>query len=143
MAEPLSTDHRAQAHALLRLSLGVNFFCHGFFRVLSGTALFADATAQHLAKGPLPHGLVYLLAFSIPWIELLLGIALILGVFTRIALIAGMLFLMLLTVGITSIQDWATAGQQLMYSLVFFVLLFTLQHNRIAVDAVAQRRKPV
>ena len=37
-----------------------------------------------------------------------------------------------LTVGVTSNQQWDVAGQQLLYSLVFFVLLFLLEWNTLS-----------
>jgi thiosulfate dehydrogenase [quinone] large subunit len=58
---------------------------------------------------------------------------------TRIALIGGALFMMALTVGVTSNQQWDVAGQQLVYSLVFFVLLFLVEYNRLAVDSWIRR----
>jgi thiosulfate dehydrogenase [quinone] large subunit len=87
-----------------------------------------------MAKSPLPHGFVLGFGYAIPVIELLLGIALILGLGTRIALVAGAVFMMALTLGVTSNQQWDVAGQQLLYSLAFFVLLFLIEHNGLAID---------
>jgi thiosulfate dehydrogenase [quinone] large subunit len=74
--------------------------------------------------------------YAIPFIELLLGLALIFGVVTRAALVAGALFMMALTVGVTANQQWDVAGQQLLYSLVFFMLLFLIDHNSLSIDAL-------
>ena len=87
-----------------------------------------------MTKSPLPHGFVVGFGYAIPWIELLLGIALILGLFTRFALISGALFMTALTIGVTSNQQWDIAGQQLLYSVIFFVLLFLLDYNGFALD---------
>jgi thiosulfate dehydrogenase [quinone] large subunit len=67
-------------------------------------------------------------------IEALLGVALILGVLTRATLVLGAIFMMGLTIGVTSNQQWDIAGQQLVYSVVFFVLLFLVEHNALSVD---------
>jgi len=50
--------------------------------------------------------------------------------------VAGALFMMALTVGVTANQQWDVAGQQLLYSLVFFMLLFLIDHNSLSIDAL-------
>ena len=52
----LLKNHRALSYLLLRIALGMNFFGHGFFRILSGVGAFAAGTAQGMAKGPLHAG---------------------------------------------------------------------------------------
>ncbi len=128
-------DQKKLAYALLRVALGVNFACHGFFRVLSGVGAFAHTTADHLNKSPLPTQLNLGFAYAIPFIELALGLLLVAGLATRASLVVGAAFMMLLTVGVTSNQQWDVAGQQLLYSLIFFVLLFLLEHNGFSLDA--------
>ena len=130
---------RSLAYALLRLSLGVNFAGHGLIRIHNGVAVFAQTTAEHLAKSPLPSGLTYAISYAIPFIEAILGLTLVLGVFTRISLACGAVFMMLLTIGVTANQQWDIAGQQLLYSGVFFLLLFLLEHNRFSLDTVLRR----
>jgi thiosulfate dehydrogenase [quinone] large subunit len=122
------------AYALLRIAFGVNFFMHGAIRLYSGLGAFASSTAEHLAKSPLPHGFVLGFGYAIPFIEVLLGLGLISGLFTRIALTLGAVFIMALTIGVTSNQQWDVAGQQLVYSIVFFLLLFFHEHNALALD---------
>ena len=133
-------QNKALAYALLRIAFGVNFLGHGAFRILSGTQTFAASTAEHMAKSPLPHGFTYSFALVIPFIELVTGLALIAGLFTRTTLIIGAVFMMALTVGVTSNQQWDVAGQQLLYSLLFFLLLFTLEHNTLSLDARLRKR---
>lgn len=120
----LQTAERRWSYALLRLLLGVDLFGHGFIRILHGTAAFAAGIVAQMANTPLPPALVHPFALAIPWIELVLGTLLILGLFTRTALTLSMLFMIALMVGITLRQDWPTAGLQLIYGLVLFVLLF-------------------
>jgi thiosulfate dehydrogenase [quinone] large subunit len=132
-------NDRSLAYALLRISLGINFAGHGLIRIHNGVAAFAHTTAEHLAKSPLPSSLTYALSYAIPFIEAILGLTLILGVFTRISLACGAVFMMLLTIGVTANQQWDVAGQQLLYSLVFFLLLFLLEHNQFSLDTALRR----
>ncbi len=138
----MRVNHQALAYALLRIAFGINFAGHGFIRIAHGTAAFAQSTAEHLAKSPLPHPLVLGFGFAIPILEAALGLALIFGLCTRAALALGAVFMMALTIGVTADQQWDVAGQQLLYSLVFFVLLFLVQHNVYALDTLWQRDRP-
>jgi thiosulfate dehydrogenase [quinone] large subunit len=133
-------DNKVLAYVLLRVAFGVNFVMHGAIRIYSGLSAFATTTAEHMAKSPLPHGFVYGFACVIPFIEILLGLALILGFLTRAALVLGAVFMMGLTIGVSSNQQWDIAEQQLVYSVVFFVLLFLLEHNAMALDGVVRGR---
>jgi thiosulfate dehydrogenase [quinone] large subunit len=47
-------NDRQLAYALLRITLGVNFAGHSLIRIHNGVAAFAQTTAEHLAKSPLP-----------------------------------------------------------------------------------------
>ena len=131
--------HRSLAYALLRIAFGINFAGHGLVRIHNGVENFAQSTAEHLAKSPLPHGMILGFSFAIPYLEAILGLALILGVFTRLSLILGAIFMMVLTIGVTSNQQWDVAGQQLVYSVVFFLLLYLIEHNTLAIDSYLHR----
>ena len=119
----MRVSDRALAYGLLRVALGVNFAGHGSIRIYNGVGAFAATTAEHMTKSPLPHGFIVGFGTCIPWIEALLGVALVLGLGTRTSLVAGAVFMMALTVGVTSNQQWDVAGQQLVYSIVFLLLL--------------------
>ncbi len=136
-------DHKAVAYLLLRLSLGVNFWGHGFFRLLRGAGAFANGAVKGLDKGPLPHGMSLAFLYATPYFELAVGILLILGLFTRASLAAGALFIVALMVGTTSVQNWDGAGTQLGYSLVYFFMLWFAEANSFSVDGLLARRRTV
>ena len=127
-------NHKPLAYALLRIALGVNFAGHGLIRIDKGVGAFATSTAEHLAKSPLPRAVTFGFSYAIPFLEAILGLTLILGVFTRIALVCGAVFMMALTIGITANQQWDVASEQLIYSVVFFLLLYLIEHNALALD---------
>ncbi len=131
---------RSLAYALLRIAFGVNFAGHGFVMIINGVGLFATTTGTHLARSVLPHQFVIAFAYTIPFIEAALGLALIFGLFTRVAVVCASVFMMGLTVGVTSNQEWSVAGQQLLYSLVLFVLLYLIELNAYALDALFEGR---
>ena len=127
-------NNKSLAYALLRIAFGVNFAGHGLIRIYNGAGVFAQSTTEHLAKSPLPETLTFAFSYAIPFLEATLGLTLILGVFTRISLVCGAIFMMALTIGVTANQQWDVAGQQLIYSLIFFLLLYLIENNTLAVD---------
>ena len=137
----LIAQHDYVVGALLRIAFGVNFAGHGLIRIYNGVGTFAATTAEHLAKSPLPHSFIFSFSYAIPFLEAILGLSLILGVLTRISLVCGAVFMMALTIGITANQQWDIASQQLLYSIVFFLLLYLIEHNALAVDSYLRRSK--
>jgi thiosulfate dehydrogenase [quinone] large subunit len=135
----MTRNNKSLAYALLRIAFGVNFAGHGLIRIYNGVGTFAATTAEHLAKSPLPHSLTYAFSYAIPFLEAILGLTLILGVFTRAALICGAVLMMALTIGVTANQQWDIASQQLIYNVVFFLLLFFLDENTLSLDNALRR----
>ena len=129
MREQDELQDRCMAYVMLRVTLGVDFLGHGFIRLFHGDALFAQGMAKQMADTPMPAWFVHDFGLVLPPIELALGLLLVLGLFTRWSLVAGAGLMMALMVGITLKQDWATAGTQLVYSLVFFILLYARAGN--------------
>ena len=131
---------RQAAYMLLRFVLGMNIFIHGISRLLAGSALFASKVVTQFAQTPLPRWSVYSFGLSLPWIEALLGLLLLIGLRTRAALIGGGLLILTLTFGSSLIQDWSAAGSQLTYALAYTALLFLLRYNTWSIDQALAKR---
>jgi len=140
MIEPTTspTSEHRQAYLLLRLFTGLDFFCHGFARIFTGTHLpgFAQGMAKGMAASPLPPSLTLATGYAIPPVELVIGALLLLGVFTRSALTVAFVLMLILVFGVGMKQDWTAASQQLIYALVLFVLLFARQRYDISWPAL-------
>lgn len=122
------------AHALARIGLGVNIFLHGATR-LPVLAQFGEMMQQRFSESILPSILVQLTSYIIVIGEVAVGLLLILGLFLRSALVAGMLLMILLLTGVGLIQDWGAAGVQMVYLGFYAVLLGTLHFNVWSLDA--------
>lgn len=117
----------------LRMTLGINMLMHGLTRIISGVGEFADKTASEFVDSPMPVGLARAFLFALPFIELVIGAIMVLGLFTRYALIAGGFLITLLTFGSTAQQNWSAAGVQLPYAIAFALLLFVIEYNRLTI----------
>ena len=74
-------------------------------------------------NAPLPGFLVHFVGVVLPWCEATVGLLMILGLWTSVALIAGSLLMLALQIGTCLAQNWDVAGAQLIYVLLYFILL--------------------
>jgi thiosulfate dehydrogenase [quinone] large subunit len=130
----------ALAYFLLRATVGVNIAFHGVSRILAGPANFASTLVPLFQKTLLPVWSVLGFGLALPWVEAVLGILVLAGLRTRIALIGCGLLILVLTFGSCLRQDWAGAGAQLLYAAIFSALLAFRDRNEYALDAWWQRR---
>ncbi len=135
-----STTDRRIAYALLRIVFGINIFFHGLSRLVGDHAAFLAYLSQQMAKAPLPKSILPPFAATLPWVEGAVGLLLLLGLFTRFALVAGSLVMIVLMAGITLAQNWDVAGIQLIYCAIYFVLLTHRGRNFYSLDTLIGSR---
>lgn len=127
------------AYLLLRLTMGFHMFAHGGVR-LPILNQFATETATEFAPLRLiglplfPPWLVYPFILSVPPVEFLVGVLLILGWKTRLASIVGGITILLLMFGNVSRLNFATAHLMWFYVLVFVLLVAFNFADRYSLD---------
>ena len=127
------------AYLLLRATIGMNILGHGVARIFSGPEQFASTLAASFRSTPLAAALVIQFASALPWIEGTIGLLVLIGLFSRLALSAGATLIIILTFGATLHQDWESAGLQLIYAAVYAALLAHSNRNVYSADALIQR----
>jgi thiosulfate dehydrogenase (quinone) large subunit len=141
---PAGNDWRSDAsiaYAILRLTLGMNIGLRGLVRIAHGQAAFAQGIVKQMEATILPATVVYVFASTLVWVETGVGILLILGLQTRLALIVGGLMMTALTFGTMQIENFQNAWLQLTYALIFFVMLALRSWNLISLDAFMRSKK--
>ena len=131
----ISNSDEKIAYALLRAVAGTNLLMHGVSRLLAGPAAFTEHLTDQFAHSPLPAWSVHFFGSVLPAVEGLLGLLLLIGLKTRLALIASSLLILVLTFGSALVQDWTAAGAQLVYAVVFFALMFLRRYNSWSIDS--------
>jgi len=125
------------AYTILRISFGANIMLHGVSRIVMGHAAFLAYLTHYFEKAPyVPAGMLSIFATVQPWIELILGLLLVIGLATRFSLIAGGLVIMSLVLGTNLAQDWLVSGLQLIYAFLYYYLLVHLDQNRYSIDGM-------
>jgi thiosulfate dehydrogenase (quinone) large subunit len=133
-------NHKSLAYGTFRFALGVVELMHGLVRlpVLAG---FATGMVKQFEGTIMPGWFVYSFGSVLPFLEALIGLGLILGVFTRWTLVAASLLMSILIFGTSLRSDWATVSIQMIYVIAFFIALFFLEHNRYSVDRIIRREE--
>jgi thiosulfate dehydrogenase [quinone] large subunit len=127
----------AIAYAILRLTFGVNLGFRGFVRItVNGLDQFAAGLTAQFEPTWFPASAVNAFGHVVPFVEVAMGLMLILGLFTRPALVIGGLMMTSLTFGTMYLQNFDLAWLQLTYALAFFILLAARSWNAISLDSV-------
>ena len=113
---------------------------HGLVRIAQPAA-FAESLTSTFKGTPLPPGFLSVFQAVLPWAEALVGIAVFLGLWTRWALIAGAILMIVLTFGSTLAQKWDMAGLQLPYAIAYWILLTFSERNILSLDMLLRRRR--
>lgn len=125
------------AYTILRVSFGANIMLHGVSRVVMGHAAFLAYLTHYFEKASyVPVGMLSLFATVQPWVELILGLMLMVGLATRFSLIAGGLVILALVIGTNLAQDWLVSGLQLIYAFLYYYLLAHIDQNLYSIDGM-------
>ena len=136
----LKTRDVVAAYTLLRIVVGINYFNHGATRIFNIPG-FMDGMVNTMQDSWIPEFLVRINAALVPPVELIVGVLLTIGLFTRASLIACFVLMAMLMYGVTIIQNWDTASSQLIYNIVLFILLAGVGFNCISVDAYLRQKR--
>lgn len=128
-----NTTNQQLAYAFLRITMGINFFCHGAVR-LPKIPKFRDGLVETFKNSLLPEPLVYGFGTILPIAEFLIGVLLIIGLYTKQALSAGAITMIILIFGSCMIEKFDNAGGQMLYAFMYFFLLFYLEYNHLSID---------
>src|SRR3984957_8428321 len=130
-------SNTAIAYAILRISFGANILLHGLSRLLNGRAAFLAYLTHYFEHSHLiSPGMLPAFAAVLPWVETILGLLLVLGLFSRFTLIVGALVMTGLVIGTNLAQDWLVSGLQLPYCFIYYYLLIHLEQNSVSLDSI-------
>lgn len=125
-------------YLLARLPMGMTFFGHGLERMPKLSA-FAEHMAQPFQKSILPMALVTPFGYVLPFLELLTGILLLIGLFTRFSIVLGVLIMLALIFGSCMIEQWNNVFSQIVYAGYLAVLFYFTNYNIYAVDKLINK----
>lgn len=116
-------DGRSAGLAAGRWALGILFFFGGLGKIMGGVGGFVGYLVPAFEKTFLPKILLTGYAYALPWVEVLLGVALILGICRNCVLFTTALTLISLAFGQMLIQQHATVANIFLYLILTIILL--------------------
>jgi thiosulfate dehydrogenase [quinone] large subunit len=124
---------------LARLAVGTSLFGHGLVR-LPKLDKFSHGMAGAFQRSIIPEFLVIAFGYTLPFAEFVIGLLLLVGLFTRGALVAGAVLMILLIFGTTTIEQWDGISSQL-FHLLFFVglLIYVDRYDSYSLDLAMRR----
>ena len=128
------------AYLLLRLTLGINILLQGAVR-LPTLGAFAQGMVQQFADSLLPSVAVRLFGLLLPFLETGIGLLVTVGLWTRWALVAGGLLIAALVFGTALRSDWQTLAIQMLYAIMYYLLLTGRTSDYFALDTVCRKRR--
>lgn len=129
----------ATVFLLLRLGIGISMFGHGLVRLPKLNA-FSQWMVDSFAKSMLPAELVRPFSMVLPFAELVIGLLLLVGLFTEPALISGAVLMLMLLFGTAMVENWEAVPSQLIHLIFFAVLLQFVGSNVWSLDKIFNRQ---
>jgi len=125
------------AYGLFRFTFGLNIMMRGVVRIALGLPAFQAYMLTQFKDVPvMPTAFLIPFATVLPFVETLIGLCILLGFQTRVALVLGALMIAALTFGTMLRQDFTIAWLQLDYAIAFFILIALRSWNLISVDGM-------
>lgn len=124
---------------LLRLAVAISMFGHGLVR-LPKLTIFSNWMIGSFENSMLPKFIVTPFSYILPIAEFTIGLLLLLGLFTKPALIAGGFVMLVLLFGTSLIENWEAIPSQLIHVAFFALLLQFIDYNSWAVDILIKKQ---
>src|SRR5437879_7066494 len=112
-----------RTYLLARLPIAVSMLGHGLDRIPK-LQTFSNHLIGQFNNSILPEILVIPFSYALPFLELLTGVLLILGLFTRYACVLGVLIMLTLIFGSCLIEQWDNVFSQIIYGAYFAMLYY-------------------
>ena len=111
------------AQLVIRIGLGITMLMHGLVRIPKLNT-FVAKTGATFANTLLPPILTKAFLFTLPFIELVIGLLILVGgQFGKWGYLMGGILMGALLFGTTLKEDWSGAGNQLIYVIAFYLAL--------------------
>lgn len=121
---------KSVSYILIRIAMGINIMSHGLVR-FSKLENFRNWMLDSFKDSILPQWSVFVWGSILPFLEFIVGLFILIGLFTYKSLILGAIIIILLILGSCLIEKWDWAGTQMIYILFFYFLITNIEDNTL------------
>lgn len=126
-------------YLIVRLAIGLSMFGHGLVR-LPKLRAFSEGMLKNFENSMLPEILTLPFSYVLPVAELIIGLLLMLGWFTRLSAIAGAAVMLSLIFGSSLVENWNAIPIQLIHIAFFAYVIQHMESNTYAIDNVVGKK---
>jgi thiosulfate dehydrogenase [quinone] large subunit len=134
-------DPKSLAPALIRWALGLLFLVGGIGKLMDLGGFVKGYLVPAFEKTVLPGGLVATYGYALPFVEVAIGVLLILGLCRTCALVLTGVTLISLGFGQILLRQHATVANIYVYVLMTAIALWMGEHDRWALDRCCLRSR--
>jgi len=121
------------SYLVIRLAIGMSMFGHGLVR-LPKLEAFSQGMVKSFENSMLPEFITMPFSYALPILELILGLFILLGLYTRISAIALSAVLIALIFGSTLVENWGAITAQLVHIAFVAYIIHNIKDNSYAID---------
>ncbi|MEP5255305.1 MAG: DoxX family protein [Winogradskyella arenosi] len=125
--------HSKTSYLIVRLALGLSMFGHGLVR-LPKLEAFSQGLVKSFENSMMPEVLTLPFSYILPFGELIFGALLVIGLFTRVAVLGIAAILLALIFGSTLVENWGAITAQLVHVAFVAYLSHHIKDNSYALD---------
>jgi len=127
-------ENASLSYLLARLPVAISMLGHGLAR-LPKLDKFSNWMVGQFQQSILPDELVRPFSYMLPFLELNIGLLLLVGLFMRVSLVTGSIVILVLIFGSCMLEQWENVAIQMFYGLYFAGLLFFQdKYNQYSLD---------
>ncbi|MCY0978446.1 DoxX family protein [Chryseobacterium wangxinyae] len=112
----------------LRLPISISLVGHGLVRIPK-LQTFTEGMVKSMEKSAIPEVLITPFGYILPFLEAIVGIALLIGFKPKLTIYAAISLMTILIFGSSSVENWTAIEAQLLHCLYLFVLLWFYVKN--------------
>ena len=132
-------NYRAASYALFRITFGVMFLVFGIQKFQAGIGNTASGIGKQF-EGKLPAVLVSPFSHVLPFLEVIVGVLLVLGLFTEIGIVLAGLLMLALTFGVIIAPLPNVIFNNMVYAFFALILMWLVDNNKYSVDHFVRRK---
>ncbi|GAA5219709.1 DoxX family membrane protein [Membranihabitans marinus] len=129
---------KTSSYTIIRLAIALSFFGHGLVRMpkLNG---FSEWMVKNFENSMIPSSLVQPFSYVVPIAELIIGLLLILGLYTKQSAIAGAVLMLALLFGTCMIENWGGLPTQFIHLAFLVAVIQYSEANKMSLDFYVRR----
>lgn len=127
------------AYFLARLTMGIAFMGHGLAHIPRIPDL-RIAWIKSMSNSIFPPFIIYYSITLLPFLELIAGLLLTFGFFTRITLMVAFSLTLVLLFVSSLLEDWGMASIQVLYGIFFYFLIRFRSDDQITLDNLLKKQ---